>query len=250
VVGEINAGCGACEWCWAAMERHCPHRTVLGILGRPGCFAEMIALPQRNLRPVSSSISNEAAVFVEPVAAAFQILDQVPIEKHMSVLVAGDGRLGLLCAHVLALHGAKVTLAGRHPERQDLLPADVRHVTGLLEGDPPEAKDLFPLAVEATGKPEVLEALLPFMRPRATLILKTTSEAPASLNLALAVIHEITVLGSRCGRFEPAIRALEREAIPVERWIHGRYPLEKGVEAIRRAGEPGVLKILLDVEAE
>ena len=248
VVGEINAGCGTCERCRGRDPRHCAKRTVLGILGRQGAFAEELVLPAENLLPVPDGVSDETAVFCEPLAAAMEIESQVELRPGTSALVAGDGRLGCLCAYVLARAGVEVTVAGRHPERVELLPAGVRHVTGLLEEDVAPSRD-FDLAVEVTGNPKVLQRVLACVRPRGTVVLKTTSEAGAPLDLAPVVIEELTLLGSRCGRFEPALELLREGAIPVERWIHGRYPLSRADEALAHAGRSGTLKILIENDA-
>lgn len=244
VVGEINAACGACPRCAAGLGRHCAQRSVLGILARPGAFAEELCLPQTNLHLVPDAVSTDAATFTEPLAAAFEIAEQLDLRSMESALVVGDGRLGLLCAQVLASEGVAVTLAGRHPERGAFLDARVRHVGGL-DGVPADAR--FDLAVEATGHPDVLQSVLSFVRPRGTVVLKTTAESRASLDLAPVVIDELTLVGSRCGPFEPALDALARGAIAVEPMIHGRAPLEEGAAAFELAARPGVLKVLVDV---
>ncbi|MCB9899392.1 MAG: alcohol dehydrogenase catalytic domain-containing protein [Planctomycetes bacterium] len=248
VVGEINAGCGTCARCRAGDPRHCEARTVLGIFRRPGAFAEALALPTRNLLAVPDDVPDEAAVFTEPLAAALQIPSQVAIVPGAPALVAGDGRLGILCAHALAEAGAEVTLAGRHPERASLLPAGARLVTGLLESDaPPPAERVYGLAVEATGRADVLPRLLPHVRPGGTIVLKTTTERPVTLDLAPLVVDEITLLGSRCGRFAPALALLASGRVPWSAMVADRFPLEQAPRALQRAAEPGVLKVLVDV---
>jgi len=250
VVGEINAGCGTCDRCRSGDPRHCSTRSVLGILGRQGAFAEELVLPASNLLPVPDDVPDETAVFCEPLAAALEIESQVELRPGESALVVGDGRLGLLCAHVLARAGLEVTVAGRHPERAELLPAGVRHRTGLFEQDASEpGRPRFDLAVEVTGNPRVLQRVLACVRPRGTLVLKTTSEDRVPLDLAPIVIDELTLVGSRCGRFEPALELLRAGTIPVERWIHGRYPLSRADEALAHAGRPGTLKILIENDA-
>jgi threonine dehydrogenase-like Zn-dependent dehydrogenase len=251
VVGEINAGCGRCAGCLAGDSRHCPQRTVLGILGRDGAFAEQLRLPARNLLPVPDGLSDDQAVFAEPLAAALRITEQVEVDGR-AVLVAGDGRLGLLCAHVLALAGAEVSVAGRHPERAALLPAGARHLVGLLDGDgngerpsaPPPR--LWPLAVEATGNPDVLPRLLRCVEPRGTVVLKTTSERPAEFDLAPVVVAEQSLLGSRCGRLGPALELLASGRIPVGSLIAARYPLERATDALAHAARRGTLKVLIE----
>ena len=249
VVGGINAACGRCERCENGLESHCAHRTVLGILDRSGAFADELALPTSNLLAVPDAVSTDAATFTEPLAAAYEIPAEIDLVPGTRALVCGDGRLGLLCAHVLARSGLDVTVAGRHPERAELLPEGARHVTGLLEADA-ERSPTFELAVEATGDPNVLARALQTVLPRGTLVLKTTSERPATLDLAPLVVDEIRLVGSRCGPFEPALEALASGTIPVERMIQARYSLEDGAAALARAAEPGTLKVLIDVEEE
>lgn len=245
VVGEINAGCGTCADCTAGDPRHCSTRSVLGILSRSGAFAEELSLPASNLVPVPDEVPDAAAVFCEPLAAALEIGEQIELVPGTAALVAGDGRLGLLCAHALARAGLTVTVAGRHPDRSSLLPAGVRHLQGLVETDS-QPERAFDLAVEATGRPEVLERVLACVRPRGTVVLKTTSEARAELDLAPLVVDELTLVGSRCGRFEPALEVLREGTIPTERFVHGRYPLARADEALAHAGRAGTLKILIE----
>lgn len=237
VVGEINAACGRCERCRAGLGRHCAQRTVLGILGRPGAFAQELVLPEANLHAVPEGVSDEAATFAEPLAAAFEIAEQVALAPGMDALVLGDGRLGLLCAQVLAVQGVSVALRGRHPERRALLGA------GCAYEDEPRAD--YDLVVEATGDPASLAAALAAVRPRGTVVLKTTSEGRASLDLAPLVVDEITVVGSRCGPFPPALAALAAGTVAVEPMIAARYPLGRGPEAFEQAARRGVLKVLL-----
>jgi threonine dehydrogenase-like Zn-dependent dehydrogenase len=252
VVGEINAACPDCTTCDAVARRHCKERTVLGILGRPGAFAERLVLPTRNLIPIPDDLSDDAATFVEPVAAAIEIVEQLRPAAGTRTLVAGDGKLGLLCAQVLAAHGLDVVVAGRHPERADLLPADlgIEHRTGVLESDPGPggaAEERFALTVEASGRPEVLPRLLARTAPRGTLVLKTTTERPVTLDLAPLVVDEITLVGSRCGPFAPAVELLASGRIAVEPLVVARYGLDDGVRALEHAGRRGTLKVLVDV---
>lgn len=247
VVGEINAGCGACDDCRAGFARHCAGRTVLGIAGLPGAFAEQLALPTRNLLPVPDALDDDQAVFTEPLAAALHIADDVDLRCHPRALVAGDGKLGLLCALVLRQHGCSVTVAGRHPERRALLGSDIAFASGWLEEDStvPDGTAPFDLAVEATGDPTVLSRLGALVRPRGTIVLKTTSELPAALDLAAVVVHEQRLLGSRCGRFRPALQALQSGAIDPRPLIAARYPLSDVRTAFDHAGRRGTLKVLL-----
>ncbi len=245
VVGEINSACGQCATCRAGRSNHCPNRDVLGILGRPGAFAEMLSLPQSNLHAVPAGLSNAAAAFAEPAAAALRIVEQLGPQDGLTALVLGDGRLGILCAQALAAGGAIVDLAGRHPERGSWLDAKIRH-RGLpadLKADP-----AWDLVVEASGDPNLLESALGWVRPCGTLVLKTTAERPASLDLAPLVVNEIRLLGSRCGPFDQALLALSDGRMQVEPMIAARFPLEEAERAFERAAAGGVLKILVDQE--
>ena len=246
VVGDINAACGTCATCVAGDPHHCPNRSVLGILGHGGAFAERLRLPSSNLVEVPDNVSDDAATFVEPLAAAFEICQQLAIAPGQTALVAGDGRLGLLCAWTLHLAGAEVTVAGRHAERAALLPDGVRHVMGWLEEDA-TSELKFDLAVEATGTSPVLPRLLSMVRPRGTLVLKTTLESPTTLDLSPLVIDEIQLLGSRCGPFDVAVAALSRGEVAVEPLIEARFPLAEGVAALDCAAAGGVLKVLITV---
>ncbi len=244
IVGEINAACGTCSACRAGRRRHCPERTVLGILGRSGAFAEELCLPHENLHPVPDGLDSDAATFAEPAAAAFEIAEQLDLTRFERALVLGDGRLGLLCAQVLAGAVPDVALAGRHPERGAWLASAGKRIRWWEDGD---AGDRFDLVVEATGSPDSFALALERVRPRGTVVLKTTAEAPATVDLAPLVVDEVTVVGSRCGPFEPALAALERGELVVTPMIDGRFPLEGGAEALDRAASRGVLKILIDV---
>lgn len=244
VVGDINAGCGECASCRNDRGHHCAKRSVLGIVDHDGAFAEMITLPSRNLIPVPDHVTDDAAVFTEPLAAALEITEQVDVAGRRA-LVAGDGRLGLLCAHALALSGADVVCAGRHAERERLLPGSVPHVTGLLETRPQDRS--FDIAVEATGNPDALARLVGLVRPRGIIVLKTTTERPASIDLAPIVVDEITVVGSRCGPFDRALQVLADGIVDPTPMIEARYDLDRAVEALEHAGRRGVLKVVVDV---
>ncbi len=241
VVGEINFACGDCEFCKHDLGRHCPKRQVMGILGADGCFAEVVAVPVRNLHVVTENVSDEEAVFTEPLAAAFEILEQVEIDFTREVLVFGDGKLGLLCAQVLALTGARVTLIGRHPSKLGLVKKlGIRTV--LLSDWRPQLADI---VVEATGSTSGLEMALSAVRPRGTLVLKSTVAEEHKLSLAPLVINEINVVGSRCGLFPPALDALAQKKISVTPMIEKVYPLSEGLGAVAHAARPGTRKILL-----
>lgn len=241
VVGEINFGCGFCELCRRGLGRHCPKRRVMGILNADGCFAELVAVPARNLHSVPENISDEEAVFTEPLAAAFEILEQVEIDFTREVLVLGDGKLGLLCAQVLAVTGARVTLVGKHLEKLKLAKcAGVRTVL-LADWQPRQ----FDIVVEATGSVSGLQAAIASLRPRGTLVLKSTIAEEHKLSLAPLVINEITVVGSRCGPFPPALQALAEKRIAVTPMIEKIYPLAVGVDAVAHAARREARKVLL-----
>lgn len=244
VVGEINCACDRCETCLAGHRTHCPQRTVLGILGHDGAFAEFVAVPEVNLHPVSDSLTDDEAVFVEPLAAAFQIPAQIPLSPQQRVVVLGDGRLGNLCAQVLARTCSELTVVGKHPTKLQRL-QDLGLRTVLLE----RMVDLerADVVVDCTGSATGLETALRLVRPRGTVVLKTTVAGPQTLSLAPVVIDEITIVGSRCGPFPAAIAALERREVQVAPLIDGHYTLEQGLEAFERAAGGPVLKLLYDV---
>jgi 2-desacetyl-2-hydroxyethyl bacteriochlorophyllide A dehydrogenase len=241
VVGEINFACGRCEFCRRGLGRHCAKRQVMGILGADGCFAEAVAVPARNLHLVPDGVSDEEAVFTEPLAAAFEILEQVEIDFTREVLVFGDGKLGLLCAQVVALTGARVTLVGKHPDKLRLAKAaGVRTV--LLADWQSQRADI---VIDATGSSSGLETALGAVRPRGTLVLKSTCAEEHRLSLAPVVINEITVIGSRCGVFPPALDALAQKKVRVTPMIEKIYPLSDALDAVGHAGRTGVCKILI-----
>jgi len=251
VVGEINAACVTCPTCQAGHPTHCPNRTTLGIAGRDGAFAEYLLLPIRNLHPVPDLIPDEVAVFTEPLAAACEILQQVHVRPTDRVVVLGDGKLGLLCAQVLALTGCDLTAVGHHREKLDIL---ARQGIPTAPGDETVAAGA-DLVVEATGHPGGYAAARRLVRPRGTIILKSTYhgslEAGGSTELAevltMAVVDEVTLAGSRCGPFAPALRLLERGLVEVTPLIHARYPLSEALTAFEHAARPGTLKVLLEM---
>jgi threonine dehydrogenase-like Zn-dependent dehydrogenase len=241
VVGEINFACGRCDYCNRGLARHCPSRSVMGILNADGAFAEYVAVPVANLHLVPSKVSVEEAVFTEPLAAAFEILEQVQVNPGDEVLVLGDGKLGNLCAQVLRLTGAYVTALGKHEDKLKLIKrSGVR--TMLLSDWQPKS---FDVVVEATGSTSGLELAMSAIRPRGTLVLKTTMAGEHKLSLAPLVINEMTVVGSRCGPFAPALDALQERSVSVAPLIEKIYPLSEGVEAVAHAGSPGARKVLL-----
>jgi len=241
VVGEINFGCGFCELCRRGLSRHCAKRRVMGILGADGCFAESLAIPARNLHPVPENVSDEEAVFTEPLAAAFEILEQVEVDFTREVLVLGDGKLGMLCAQVLAVTGARVTLVGKHPEKLKLAKSPAIRTVLLADWRPRP----FDVVVEATGSVSGFTTAVAAVRPRGTLVLKSTVAEEHKISLAPLVINEITVVGSRCGPFPPALQALAEKRIAVTPLIEKVYPLSNGLEAVAQAGKSGARKILL-----
>lgn len=241
VVGEINFACGSCEFCSRSLERHCPNRRVMGILGADGSFAEYMAVPIENLHVVPDTVSNDEAVFTEPLAAAFEILEQVEIRLSDHVLVLGDGKLGLLSAQVLSATGARVTVVGKHERKLQLLKKH-RISTFLLADWKPGS---FDVVIEATASSEGLKLALAAVRPRGTVVLKSTLAGDHSLALAPAVINEVTIVGSRCGPFAPALQALGERVISVTPLIEKTYPLSEGLEAVAYAAKGGVLKVLL-----
>ena len=246
VVGEINLACGACDWCRAGLGRHCPHRTVLGIAGHPGAFSEYFTLPEGNLHSVPESISTERATFTEPVAAACEILDQVAIPRGGEVAVLGDGKLGLLAAQVLLAHRACVHLYGRHPAK--LAIARACGAETFANGNLPASR--YDWVVEATGAPVGLAAAIRMARPRGTVVMKSTVHGDVPLDTAPAIVNEITLVGSRCGRFEPALELLAGGRLRVEDMISDRFPLAEAARAFERAAASGVLKVLFEAVQE
>ncbi|HLI84026.1 MAG TPA: alcohol dehydrogenase catalytic domain-containing protein [Bryobacteraceae bacterium] len=243
VVGEINLACTHCDWCRKELGRHCPNRTVLGIVNQPGAFQEFFVLPERNLHPLPDHVPTERAVFTEPLASACEILDQAAIPWGTPVAVLGDGKLGLLIAQVLNAHGLPVHQFGRYPEKLRIAAA-AGVTTELAHNSPPAAA--FDFVVEATGRPEGLRQAVAMTRPRGTLVLKSTMHGLVDIDTAPIVVNELTVIGSRCGRFEAALPLLDHELIRVEEMIAARYPLAKAAEAFERAARPGTLKVLLE----
>ncbi|MFN2577891.1 MAG: alcohol dehydrogenase catalytic domain-containing protein [Pyrinomonadaceae bacterium] len=243
VVGEINAGCGHCRLCRAGDSRHCAKRTVLGIVERDGAHAEFLTLPNVNLLPVPDTVPDEHAVFIEPLAAACGILERTLITDRTKVAVVGDGKLGLLCAQVIATTGAPVTLIGKHPAKLQI--AAQRGIeTAIADQTNGRARE-FDVVVEASGSPTGFDLALDLLRPRGVLVLKSTFHGATHINAARVVVDEISVVGSRCGRFAPALELLKNQKIDVQNLISEEFPLREGVRAMARAAEPGVMKVLL-----
>jgi alcohol dehydrogenase len=237
VVGEINLACGECPWCRRGLGRHCPKRSVLGIVRHPGAFAEYLTLPEENLHAVPETMADERAVFTEPVAAACEILDQVKIAKNSEVAVLGDGKLGLLIAQVLAIHGAKVSLYGHHERRLRIVKP-----LGVRRG---RARRRYPLVVDATGSSSGLAEAIAMTEPRGAVVAKSTVHDKAALDMAPVIVNEVTIIGSRCGRFAPALTLLAGRDLRTGEMIEARYSLPDGARAFGRAAERGTLKVLL-----
>jgi threonine dehydrogenase-like Zn-dependent dehydrogenase len=245
VVGEINLACGICEWCTRGLGRHCPTRTVLGIVKHPGAFREFLTLPERNLHVVPPEIQSEHAVFIEPLAAACEILDQVIIPKGAEVAVLGDGKLGLLIAQVLHVAGTVVHHFGRHREKLRISNGagiETRRAAKL----PVAAYDY---VVDATGSSEGLQKAVRMTRPRGTLIMKSTVHGLVGIDTAPIIVNELTLVGSRCGRFEPAIRMLQSGKVRVGEMISEVLPITDAPHAFDVAAQKGVLKVLLKLAA-
>ncbi len=241
VVGEINLACGACDWCAQGLGRHCPRRTVLGIVKHPGAFRELLTLPERNLHRVPRGISTEQAVFVEPLAAASEILDQVKIPAGARVAVLGDGKLGLLVGQVLKAHGAEVHQYGRHKDKLRI--ATKAGIEARVTRKLPRAE--YGWVVDATGSSDGLRQAVQMTKPRGTVVMKSTVHGAVRIDSAPVIVNEITLVGSRCGRFEPALRLLRAKQVNVEGLISEILPLRDAPLAFRRAAAPGVLKVLL-----
>lgn len=242
VVGEINAVCHACEHCRAGRPTHCAHRTVLGIIGRNGAFADFLSLPAENLYIVPDHVPDDVAVFTEPLAAALQIREQVAIDEATRVLVVGDGKLGQLAARALALTGCRLAVAGRHRAKLALLEA-AGIETIASEAVAPRS---FDVAVECTGDASGFAIARAAVRPRGTLVMKSTYAGELTFNASSLVVDEITLVGSRCGPFAPALRLLGDGTIDPRPLIHARYPLTEAVAAFEHARRPGVLKVLIE----
>lgn len=242
VVGEINAGCGQCAGCRRHDARHCERRTVLGIRGRDGAFAEFLNLPSENLLRVPDNIPDRAAVFTEPLAAACAILEQVRLDSTQRAAVIGDGKLGQLIARVLATTGGELILIGKHADKLELAAQAGIHTLSLAEL---RLEPRFDLVVEASGGANGLQLALDLVRPRGTIVLKSTFHGAVTLDTARLVVNEIKLLGSRCGRFEPALALLANQLVNVEPLIAREFALTDGIAALHEAQRPGVLKVLL-----
>lgn len=243
VVGEINAACGYCRFCRRGQPTHCENRTVLGIVNRHGAFAEYLSLPIENLHLVPENVSTEAATFTEPIAAALEIQEQVQICQDDRVLVVGDGKLGQLIAQTLALTGCELLVVGRHEDK--LVNLAARGIKTCLADVVTDR--YFDISVDCTGNPEGFAIARRALRPRGTLILKSTYSGNLSLDASSLVVDEITLIGSRCGPFFPALELLATGKVDIKSLIHANYPLSQGLEAFEKAKTKGVLKVLLEM---
>ncbi len=245
VVGEINCGCGECEWCNQGLERHCPNRSTLGIWQREGCFAEYVCLPVKNLLEIPENVSDEEAVFTEPLAAALEILEQIHIPPYKKIAVLGDGKLGLMIALALNAAGLDLILIGKHENKLEI--AKKQGVKTKLLSDV-EIKKEFDFVVEATGSISGFETSLALTKPRGTLILKSTIAASKEFNFAPVVVDEITIVGSRCGQFAPALRLLESGRIDVKPLISDIFELNESIAAFERNKEKSSIKVIVKVK--
>lgn len=242
VVGEINCGCGNCEWCHQGLERHCPNRQTLGIWQKDGCFAEYLTMPLDTLLEVPENVSDEQAVFVEPLAAGLEILEQLHIKPIQKIVILGDGKLGLAISLALNASNLDVLLVGKHQNKLDIAKAQGVKVKLLSDL---EIKKEWDFVVEATGSISGFEMALNLTKPRGTLVLKSTVAASKEFNLAPIVIDEIRVQGSRCGLFAPALRLLASKKIDFSPFISGVYPISKAIEAFEKNKEKDTLKVLI-----
>jgi len=251
VVGEINITCGQCDWCRRGLGRHCSRRTVMGIINRPGCFAEFVTLPAVNLHEVPPEVPDQAAVFTEPLAAAAEILEQMPIAPATRIAVLGSGRRGLLVGQVLRDAGGDVTVMGRQAAKLDLARSWGLKTLAVSPDGPGAAAvptapaKSFSVVIEATGSPAGLEEALRLVEPRGTVVMKSTFHGPAHFDTAKLVVDEITLLGSRCGNFSVALDLLRQGRVKVQDMVSRIFPLEAGPQAFEVLNEPSCLKVLL-----
>lgn len=244
VVGEINLACGECPTCRRGDRSHCPQRTVLGIRGKDGAFAEFLTLPVGNLHVVPEGLRLDWALFTEPLAAALEIAEQVPVRPGSRVVVVGDGKLGQLIARALRLTGCELTVIGRHVSKLQVM-ADEGIATAFAQAVP---SGVFNVAVECTGNADGFELARACLRPRGTLVMKSTYAGQLPIDPSVLVVDELTVVGSRCGPFAPALRLLAEGRVAVEPLIQARYPLSEGLAAFEHARRPGALKVLLEID--
>ncbi|MEW6128408.1 MAG: alcohol dehydrogenase catalytic domain-containing protein [Acidobacteriota bacterium] len=254
VVGEINAGCGKCELCLAHDSRHCADRTVLGIKNRNGAFAEYLSLPVQNLLMVPESISNEEAVFVEPFAAACQITEQVEINPETKVAIIGDGKLAQLIARALFFTGCELTVIGKHLNKLSLLKnyatqyfiyeESKDNVGELLKVNLGES---FDVVVEATGSATGLPFAIQIVKPKGTIVLKSTHHQKTTIDMSAVVVNEIKIIGSRCGRFQKAIEVMTDFRVDFKSLISKKFPMDAGIEAFQAASQADVMKVIIEM---
>ena len=249
VVGELNSGCGACDLCLRGLGKHCRARDSLGIIGRDGAFAEYLTLPVANLHRVPADLPDEQAVFTEPLAAALQLLEQVHIAPTSRVYLLGSGRLGLLIAQVLATTNCDLTVIGRTPAKLKILDdLGIQTRIGDVETLATLAARPADFVVEATGSEAGFRLSRRMVRPSGAILLKSTfAGGLPNFDISSLVVDEISLIGSRCGPFAPALRLLQQGKIATNPLISARYPLSCGVEGLERAGQPGIVKVLIQV---
>ena len=245
VAGEINVSCGRCRECGAGLRAHCVERTVVGIRGRQGALAEYLTLPIANLHELPAGLPDQAAVFTEPAAAALEVQEQVPIGPGRRVVVVGDGKLGQLLARTLVLTGAELRVIGRHADKLGRLAR-----RGIAVGEAGSVPERWAdVAVECTGKPEGFETARRVVRPRGTLVLKSTYHGPAPIDLSAVVVDELTLVGSRCGPFAKALALLADGRLEVSDLVADVYRLDQASDAFDAASRPGALKVLVNIAA-
>lgn len=246
VVGEINAACGQCDYCHRHQPSHCEKRTVLGIINHHGAFADYLTLPIVNLHPVPESLSNDIATFTEPLAAALEIQEQIAIGSQDRVLVVGDGKLGQLVAQTLALTGCQLLVIGRHTHKlANLAARDI--AVGLADTIDDHLRS-FDIAIECTGNPQGFELACRALRPRGTLVLKSTYADKLTIDASALVVDEITLIGSRCGPFAKALDVLTKADVDISPLIQATYALSQGLEAFAAAQQRGSQKVLLAMD--
>ena len=241
VVGEINIACGVCDLCKAGIDNHCKNRKVIGIRDHDGCFGEYLVLPIRNIHPVPEQVPDEFAVFTEPIAAALQILEQVHIRPSDKVLIIGAGRLGQLIARVVALIPCQLFVSTRYSSQEESLRK--LGVQALHEDDLPTGE--MDVVIEATGSPKGFLTAAKAVKPRGTIVIKSTYKAPGEINLSPIVVNENCIVGSRCGPFPPVLQLLSEGIIDLSGLVSEFYPIKEGIQAYKKARDPGIFKVLL-----
>ena len=240
VVGEINIGCGHCNWCMNSIPQHCTNRKAIGIKNRNGCFAEYLTIPIKNLHVVPENVSNENAVFIEPLAASIEFLSRIKIAPSTEILVMGDGKLGLITAYALKSIGFEVQLLGKYLHKMIIarnIGIDALVYDEILHKS-------FPIIIDATGKPDGIEKAIQLIQPRGTIITKSTYTSGESINLTKVAVNEIQILGSRCGDFKPALQLLQ-QGLDLTRLISGVFEFEDSLDAYKAAIKGGALKYLI-----